>query len=198
MSQCYASAFLSPSLLPPSLPPFHPPSLPPFHPPSLPPSLPPSSQYLGKTHNFWHGSTLILEERAYSEGELPAKSREPPPYDGNYSDQILNPLKHVSPEASWLCRTVFPTSPHPSSLSVSLPPLPPSFLYSFLPLLPPSPIPSFLLSLSPPSPTPSFPYPLFPLSPPSPFPSFPYFLPLSLCLPLFLPGDARRSPGALL
>ena len=38
----------------------------------------------------------MLEERAYSEGELPAKSREPPAYDGSYSDQILDPLKHVS------------------------------------------------------------------------------------------------------
>ena len=39
----------------------------------------------------------MLEERAYSEGELPAKSREPPAYDGSYNDQILDPLKHVSP-----------------------------------------------------------------------------------------------------
>ena len=54
------------------------------------------TQYLGKTHNFWHGSALILEARAYKEGELPAKAREPPPYDGNYSEQILDPLKHVS------------------------------------------------------------------------------------------------------
>ena len=121
MSQWYASAFLSPSfpLLYFLLPFFR---------------LPSFSQYLGKTHNFWHGSTLILEDRAYSEGELPAKSREPPPYDGNYSDQILNPLKHVSLEASWLCRTVLPTPPLPSFLPPLLPPFPtPSLPYS-LPL----------------------------------------------------------------
>ena len=53
-------------------------------------------QYLGKTHNFWHGSALLLEHRAYSEGELPAKSKEPPDYDGKYTDQILDPLKDVS------------------------------------------------------------------------------------------------------
>ena len=52
-------------------------------------------QYLGKTHNFWHGSAMLLEQRAYSEGELPAKSKEPPDYDGKYADQILDPLKHV-------------------------------------------------------------------------------------------------------
>lgn len=122
MSQWYASAFLSPFFpLLYFLPPF-------FHLPSF-------SQYLGKTHNFWHGSTLILEDRAYSEGELPAKSREPPPYDGNYSDQILNPLKHVSLEVLWLCRTVLPTSPLPSYLSV------PSLPYS-LPLSVPLSLPS--------------------------------------------------------
>ena len=46
----------------------------------------------------------MLEERAYSEGELPAKSREPPSYDGSYSDQILDPLKHVS---IWIAKTIF-------------------------------------------------------------------------------------------
>ena len=54
------------------------------------------TQYLGKTHNFWHGSAVMLEDRAHSSGELPVTPKEPPPYDGNYSEQILNPLKHVS------------------------------------------------------------------------------------------------------
>ena len=63
-----------------------------FHLLSLP-HLPP--QYLGKTHNFWHGSAMLLEQRAYQEGELPAKSKEPPDYDGKYTDQILDPLKYV-------------------------------------------------------------------------------------------------------
>ena len=38
---------------------------------------------------------MLLEQRAYQEGELPAKSKEPPDYDGKYTDQILDPLKHV-------------------------------------------------------------------------------------------------------
>jgi hypothetical protein len=39
---------------------------------------------------------MLLEERAYSEGELPVKAKEPPEYDGKYTDEILDPLKHVS------------------------------------------------------------------------------------------------------
>ena len=57
-----------------------------------------SYQYLGKTHNYWHGAVLILEDRATAEGELTFESREPPPYDGNYSEEILDPLKHVRRE----------------------------------------------------------------------------------------------------
>ena len=38
---------------------------------------------------------MILEHRAYAEGELPVKLKEPPDYDGKYTDQILDPLKHV-------------------------------------------------------------------------------------------------------
>lgn len=63
-----------------------------FPPHSIPALFP---QYLGKTHNFWHGSAMLLEQRAYKEGELPAKSKEPPDYDGKYTDHILDPLKHV-------------------------------------------------------------------------------------------------------
>ena len=59
----------------------------------LPP--PPPPQYLGKTHNYWHGAVLLLEERATQEGELSLEGWTPPPYDGNYSDEILDPLKHV-------------------------------------------------------------------------------------------------------
>lgn len=52
---------------------------------------------MGKTHNYWHGAVLLLEERAIVEGELSPDYTEktPPPYDGNYSDDILDPLKHV-------------------------------------------------------------------------------------------------------
>jgi len=39
---------------------------------------------------------MILEQRTYAEGELPVKIKEPPDYDGKYSEQILDPLKHVS------------------------------------------------------------------------------------------------------
>ena len=56
---------------------------------------PPPLQYLGKTHNYWHGAVLLLEERATQEGELSLEGWTPPPYDGNYSDEILDPLKHV-------------------------------------------------------------------------------------------------------
>ena len=52
-------------------------------------------QYLGKTHNYWHGAVLVLEERANSEGELSPTGWEPPPYDGNYTEEVLDPLKHV-------------------------------------------------------------------------------------------------------
>ena len=45
----------------------------------------------------------MLEERAYSEGELPVNFREPPSYDDSYSDQILDPLKHVS---IWIAKTI--------------------------------------------------------------------------------------------
>ena len=54
-----------------------------------------SLQYLGKTHNYWHGVALLLEERAASEGELSLMLKEPPAYDGDYSEEILDPLKHV-------------------------------------------------------------------------------------------------------
>ena len=53
-------------------------------------------QYLGKTHNFWHGSALLLEDRAASGGELQREGpREPPAYNGLYSEQLLDPFKQV-------------------------------------------------------------------------------------------------------
>ena len=63
----------------------------------------PLLQYLGKTHNYWHGATLLLEDRANTEGELILVSKEPPAYDGNYTEEILDPLKHVSPYACLCC-----------------------------------------------------------------------------------------------
>ena len=30
-----------------------------------------------------------------ADGELAQSVSEPPPYDGNYSEEVLNPLKHV-------------------------------------------------------------------------------------------------------
>ncbi len=53
------------------------------------------TQYLGKTHNYWHGSALLLEERVLSEQEVAGKVRQIPSYDGNYGDQILDPLQQV-------------------------------------------------------------------------------------------------------
>ena len=95
----YPTLYLSPISfplfpLPPLLPLFSPLFLP-FHRSLSLPLFSLTSQYLGKTHNLWYSAALMLEERAYSEGELPSKSREPPAYDGSYSDEILNPLKHV-------------------------------------------------------------------------------------------------------
>ncbi|XP_064401908.1 transformation/transcription domain-associated protein-like isoform X2 [Halichondria panicea] len=53
-------------------------------------------KYLGKTHNYWHGSALLLEERVLSEQEVAGKVRQIPSYDGNYGDQILDPLQQES------------------------------------------------------------------------------------------------------
>ena len=55
-------------------------------------------QYLGRTHNYWHGAALLLEEKASGEGELsngPPRGRVPPIYNGNYADDLLDPLKNV-------------------------------------------------------------------------------------------------------
>ena len=67
-----------------------------------------SFQYLGKTHNYWHGVTLLLEERAATEGELSLMLKEPPPYDGDCTDEILDPLKHVS--VMWIVHVSHMTS----------------------------------------------------------------------------------------
>ena len=53
------------------------------------------AQYLGKTHNYWHGAALLLEERVLSEQEA-SPVKQVPSYDGNYGDQILDPFQQVS------------------------------------------------------------------------------------------------------
>ena len=54
-------------------------------------------QYLAKTHNCWHRVGLLLEQRAQENGELEYHVKEPPAYDGIYSDQLLDVPQHVSP-----------------------------------------------------------------------------------------------------
>ena len=53
------------------------------------------SQYLAKTHNCWHRVGMLLEQRAQENGELEYHIKEPPAYDGIYSDQLLEVPKHV-------------------------------------------------------------------------------------------------------
>lgn len=60
------------------------------------------SQYLGKTHNYWNGAALMLEDRGVADGELAQSVPEPPSYDGNYAEEVLNPLKHVRPPQTTL------------------------------------------------------------------------------------------------
>ncbi|KAL5496707.1 hypothetical protein EMCRGX_G013051 [Ephydatia muelleri] len=50
----------------------------------------------GRTHNYWHGAAMLMEEKAHYEGELSnglPRSRVPPSYDGNYADDLHDPLK---------------------------------------------------------------------------------------------------------
>ena len=58
--------------------------------PSIKPCL---LKYLGRTHNFWHGAALLLEEKANNDGELAHRNRTLPSYDGNYADDLLDPMK---------------------------------------------------------------------------------------------------------
>ena len=39
---------------------------------------------------------MILEDRAKADGELSMVPREPPPYDGNYTEELLDPFKNVN------------------------------------------------------------------------------------------------------
>ncbi|KAL5497639.1 hypothetical protein EMCRGX_G014148 [Ephydatia muelleri] len=58
--------------------------------PSIKPCL---LKYLGRTHNYWHGAALLLEEKANSSGELSHRNKALPSYDGNYADDLLDPMK---------------------------------------------------------------------------------------------------------
>ena len=84
-------------------------TLPSLCPPTLhyPPSVLPHyiHQYLGRTHNYWHGAAMLMEEKAHYEGELSnglPRSRVPPSYDGNYADNLHDPLKEVQPFPSYM------------------------------------------------------------------------------------------------
>ena len=49
------------------------------------------------THNYWHGCVLLLEDRG--EPDLKRTStavKQPPSYDGNYTEQLLDPFKQVN------------------------------------------------------------------------------------------------------
>ncbi|XP_019851030.1 PREDICTED: transformation/transcription domain-associated protein [Amphimedon queenslandica] len=56
-------------------------------------------KYLGKIHNYWNGSLILLEDRAKADGELSMTPRDPPPYDGNYNDELLDPFKNETMNA---------------------------------------------------------------------------------------------------